>query len=171
MINLTWTPAYTASNPTGVTSGTITVPTLLPSDWTVKSHTSDRSEYINRNANGGYSELQISTANITNPYGNSRVALNEQIPGLATRSAYVRLRQFGVASEDSASSACCSVGGLAGVTCSLNFAIPTGVTITTKQMQDMLGIVISTMSSAITSGTVVPLSNVDEIVLGAVDIK
>lgn len=170
MAILSWTPAYTASNPTGVTSGTITVPTLKPADWTIKSHSADRSEYINRNADGGYTELQIASTNVSNPYGASKVAQNEQIPGLASRSAYVRLREFGLASAP-ADSACCPIGGLAGVTCSVNITLPSGVNVTTKQMQDLLGIAISALSSAITTGTVIPLSNVDEVVLGATDIK
>lgn len=170
MAMMSWTPAYTASNPTGVTSGTITVPTLKPADWTIKSHSADRSEYINRNADGGYTELQIASTNVSNPYGSSKVAQNEQIPGLAARSAYVRLREFGVASVP-AEATCCAPSGLAGVTCSINMSLPSGVTITTQQMQDLLGIAISALSAAITNGTVVPLSNVDEIVLGATDIK
>jgi hypothetical protein len=162
-----WTNPYTPPEKAGVTAGTINVPTFVPSDWRLtKRDAASGNRYICSNTEtGGYAELDINQTNVANIYGNSNVAANEQLSLLSGRSAYVRLRLFGPAADET----CDCMSGLAPVSVSMNVTLPTGVTITDGNIQDIVGVVCSVFSEAITSGTVVPMSDAVEMSLGAIN--
>lgn len=164
----TWTSPYPAPKVTGVTEGTLKVPTLVSSDWR-PAKTDRGSRFISvQTESGGYAELDVNSTVIATPYGNSSVSVNERLPLTELRSAYVRLRSFGTTTSTDANCQCS--GGLAPVTISLNVGLPSGVTVTVEQLQELLGIAVSALSEAVTTGTVVPLSAASEVSRGAINL-
>lgn len=166
---MTWITPYATPSVTGVTAGTISVPTLIPQDWALAKSEVGKNRYISANANGGYIELDVASSTVSTPYGQSKVAANEAIVGLVGQSAYIRVRAFG--SVQSACEGDCTDGQLAPVSVAINVTTPSGVTITNEQLQELVGIAVSGLSDVVTEGTVVPLSHVPEIALGAINIR
>lgn len=162
-----WINPYSSPESAEVTAGTITVPTFVPSHWRLtKRDAASGNRYICTDPEtGGYAELDINQTNVANIYGNSNVAANEQLSLVSGRSAYVRLRLFGSAT----STDCECISGVAPVSVSMNVTLPTGVTITDDDIQDIVGVVCSVFSEPITSGTVVPMSDAVEMTFGAIN--
>lgn len=161
-----WTNPYTPPEKAGVTEGTISVPTFVPSDWRLTKRDTAGNRYLCYNTEtGGYAELDINQNNIANIYGNSSVAANEQLPLISGRSAYVRLRLFGPASD----AECNCISGLAPVSVAVNVTLPTGVSVTTENIQDIFGVVCSVFSEPQSEGTVVPFDDAAEMSMGAIN--
>lgn len=163
----TWTNPYPAPVVTGVTEGTLKVPTIKTQDWNLLTQVPGRNRYISVTDNG-YAELEIAASTVSSPYGNSKVAPNEAIPGLVGQSAYVRLRCFGAVNDPDCQ---CMDDALAPVSVSVNVTIPSGITITDSDIASIAGVALSALSTAITSGTVVPFNNAKDIALGAINLR
>lgn len=160
-----WTNPYTPPEMAGVTAGTVSVPPFRPLDWRLTSRTANGNKYVCYNPAGGIAELEVNQTNVSNIYGNSNVAANEQLPLLSGRSAYVRLRMFGFAEEID----CDSMSGLAPLSVSVNVTVPTGCQITTKNIQDVLSVALSAFSEPDISGQVEPMSDTMEMAMGAIN--
>jgi hypothetical protein len=166
---LTWTNPISAQMTTEG-SGAIQVPIINPGAWALQKMGEGRNKYICANVQGGYAELEIASSTVGAPYGQSKVAANETIPGLVGNSAYIRLRAFGQAEAKDSVDLPGLVEGLAPVSVSVNVTVPSGVTVTTQQMQELAGAAISALSTVDGEGIVVPFSNVPEVALGAVNL-
>lgn len=166
----TWTTPYASPTVSGVTKGTISVPTLIPGDWSVTNRGIGEVTYISTvNGAGGLihpAELYMRVSNPNDLYKDSKVPLAEQIAGLKGRTVYTRLRLFGTA-VDSESNLDFSVP----LTVSTTVTVPVGVNTSVANYNDALAVAISALSNAVTSGTVAPLSRVDAFAGGAVEFK
>lgn len=162
---LSWTNPYSPPTIAGVTAGTLSVPTFVPSDWRLTKRDAAGNKYVHYNENGGFAELEVNQTVVNNIYGNSGVAANEQVALLQGRSAYARLRLFGPASD----AKCECMSGLAPISVAMNITVPTGTTVTTANIQDIAGVLVSVFSDAITSGTVVPFDDALDMSMGAIN--
>jgi hypothetical protein len=129
------------------------------------NRTANGNKYVNYNPERGFAELEISQTNVSNIYGNSGVAANEQLALLTGRSAYVRLRLFGYASDPD----CECASGLAPISVSVNVTFPTGVQVTTQDIQDVAAVALSAFTTPLTSGEVEPFDDAYNMALGAIN--
>lgn len=168
-----WTPSYTAPTVSGVTGGTMTVPTFKPADWSLISDDTNSATYrTNIVDNTGLvvgTELTVKCSTITNPYTADKqrsIPLSSQAPGLVSRKVYAKMTDYGTASSNAQSETICTVP----LRISMAIEVPFGVAIDDATLKDQTAILISALSNALTSGTVAPMSHVSAIAGGAVRI-
>lgn len=163
---LNWVNVYAPPEKAGVTPGTLTVPPFVNSDWKLTNRSTNGNKYVCYNKDGyGYAELEINNNTVSNLYGNSAVAANEQLPLVTGRSAYCRLRVFGVARDEAEQADV----GLAPLSVAMNVTLPTGLALATDDIQDVASVVISALSTVV-DNTVEPYGGTLDVSLGAVNI-
>lgn len=172
-----WTPGYVQSTPAGTTDGTLTIPTLKPSDFHLVEEKAGETIYRASSADGSLgavfgTELHVSCSEVNNPYNAltkaSKTPANMRIPGLSSRNAYVRVVAAGSATDEDEPGIL--PDAVAPVTCSVNLGIPMGVQVTTEQLKAQLALAVAALSNIVTSGTVSALSDAVPISIGAVNI-
>lgn len=171
-----WTPGYTQSTPAGTTDGTLTIPTLKPSDFHLIEEKVGETIYRATSQDGSIgaicgTELHVSCSEVSNPYNAltkaSKTPANMRVPGLTSRNAYVRVVATGSVIDESTG---ILPDAVAPITCSVNLGIPMGVSITTEQLKAQLALAVAALSNIITTGTVSALSDAVPISIGAVNI-
>lgn len=174
MVYTNWTMPYAAPSVSGVTAGTLSVPTLNPQDWNILKRQTGLVTYrtiadTSTNLIKG-AELSIGTSLLVEPYktgnGNTRpVPLSAQIPGLQSQKVYCRISQYGEC-KDALNNVY-----IAPVRMSITLEVPVGVDTTDANYKEMASLVISALSDAVTSGTVQIMSHVPDIAGGSIEIK
>lgn len=171
-----WTPGYTQSTPAGTTDGTLTIPTLKPSDFHLVEEKVGETIYRATSQDGSIgaicgTELHVSCSEVSNPYNAltkaSKTPANMRVPGLTSRNAYVRVVAAGSVRDEGTD---ILPDAVAPITCSVNLGIPMGVSITTEQLKAQLALAVAALSNIVTTGTVSALSDAVPISIGAVNI-
>lgn len=174
MVLNNWTSPYAAPIVSGVTGGTLSVPTLVPLDWNIVSREPQLVVYRTTNSDllstAIAAELSIGVSNRDNPYNAKdmvrKVPLGLQAPGLQSHVVYSKVTLFGQA-EDDASSAAFVVP----LRTSISIEIPQGVDVTKANLINCMQINLSALCDAITAGTVDIFSHVADISGGSIEIR
>jgi hypothetical protein len=175
-----WTPSYPAPSVSGVTEGTIEVPTVVTEDWALKESSFDSATYTCTKLNGSaigqvnlpcVDEVRLKVSVVNNPYGTDKfnnVPASWRIPGLSARKVYIQYIAQGTCLPDQGDDAPWTVAPLKA---SIALEIPTGVVVTKENLIDTIQKMLSFGTPVITSGETDPLGRVLAMQNGALLIK
>jgi hypothetical protein len=171
-----WTPSYVAPSEPGITAGTLSVPTVKNTDWNLVKEDVGNVTYRTTSLNGTIAlstDVNIQNDVKTNPYGATSRSPKRPIPvtmqaaGLNMASVYVSLEDWGLALTGPEADDASAVVPLQ---MSLSIKIPVGVEITTAQIQQHAGILLSQLSTVDSNDTVVPFGKLSAMAGGGIRI-
>jgi hypothetical protein len=164
----------------GVTEGTIEVPTVVTEDWALKESSFDSATYtctkIEPTSTGQINypcvdEVRLKVSVVSNPYGTDKfnnVPASWRIPGLSARKVYIQYIAQGICPATDSGTDPVAV---APIKASIAMEIPTGVTVTKANLIDTIQKMLSFGTPVITSGETDPLGRVLAMQNGALLIK